>query len=97
MTRQPIVATVEAIPSVREVYVEQAAHLSVVVDTVRPFDEVTVNMAVCGIATGTGAGDYERLTRKPSIDSHVLIGDSTHAEIGINLVTFQQIDNIIYT
>ena len=43
-----------------------------------------------------GTNNYERLTNKPSIDGHELVGDSTLAQIGVWHVTEQEIDEILY-
>ena len=43
-----------------------------------------------------GATDYEELTHKPSIEGHVLIGDSTLPQIGVGDITPQDIDRIIF-
>lgn len=49
-----------------------------------------------GIEPGSGTTDYNRLSGKPSIEGHTLIGDSTLPQIGVNDITPQSIDNIIY-
>lgn len=42
------------------------------------------------------AEDYERLRNKPSIEGNVLIGDKTFQQLGLNEITPQEIDEIIY-
>ena len=42
------------------------------------------------------ARDYNDLINKPSIEGHVLISDSTLPQIGVNDITAQEIDNIIF-
>ena len=68
--------------------------------------DVTASLDCCRDIHGTatigyvtirdGTGDYRRLENKPSIEGHTLIGDSTLPEIGVNLITEQDIDQIIY-
>lgn len=41
-------------------------------------------------------GDYNALVNKPSIEGHVLVGDSTIGQIGVGELTPQEIDRIIY-
>ena len=43
-----------------------------------------------------GTNDYERLVNLPSIEGTVLKGDRTLPQIGVGLITEQDIDNIIY-
>ena len=40
--------------------------------------------------------DYERLKNKPSIEGNVLIGDKSFQQLGLNEITPQEIDEIIY-
>lgn len=40
--------------------------------------------------------DYEALKNKPSIEGHVLVGDSLLHEIGVGDITPQDIDRIIF-
>lgn len=40
--------------------------------------------------------DYEELFNKPSIEGNVLIGDKTYAELGLNEITPQEIDEILF-
>lgn len=49
-----------------------------------------------GINPSGGTSNYELLLNKPSIEGHTLIGDSKLPEIGVNTITEQDIDNIIY-
>lgn len=42
------------------------------------------------------SGDYSELYNKPSIESHVLVGDSTLEQIGVGTITPQDIDRMIY-
>ena len=51
---------------------------------------------VCFTDAPVGTRDYNALTNKPSIEGHVLIGDSTLPQIGVNDITPQSIDIIIY-
>lgn len=41
-------------------------------------------------------GDYNEFINKPSIEGHVLIGNSTLPQIGVVDITPQDIDRIIY-
>ena len=41
-------------------------------------------------------GDYNDLANKPSIESHVLQGDSTIEQIGVGTLTVQEIEKILY-
>lgn len=41
-------------------------------------------------------GDYNALVNKPSIEGHVLVGDSTIGQIGVGEMTPQEIDQIIF-
>lgn len=49
-----------------------------------------------GLVRTAGTTDYEVLENKPSIEGHVLIGDSTLPEIGVEDITPQDIDKLIY-
>ena len=40
--------------------------------------------------------DYNDLQNRPSIERHLLEGDSTLEQIGVDLITAQAIDKIIY-
>ncbi len=40
--------------------------------------------------------DYEALMNKPSIEGHVLEGDSTIQQIGVGTLTVQEIEKILY-
>lgn len=40
--------------------------------------------------------DYEALKNKPSIEGHVLEGDSTIQQIGVGTLTVQEIEKILY-
>ena len=40
--------------------------------------------------------DYNALQNRPSIERHLLEGDSTLEQIGVDLITAQAIDQIIY-
>lgn len=51
------------------------------------------------LALGIDGGqqnDYEKLVNKPSIEGHVLVGDSLLHQIGVGDITPQDIDRIIY-
>lgn len=41
-------------------------------------------------------GDYNDLTNKPSIEKHVLAGDSTLEQIGVGTLSVQDIEKILY-
>lgn len=47
-------------------------------------------------STTTVTGSYEALTDKPSIEGVTLRGDKSLPQIGVGLITPQDIDNIIY-
>lgn len=40
--------------------------------------------------------DYAKLTNKPSIEGHTLVGDSTIQQIGVGELTPQDIDRIVF-
>ena len=42
------------------------------------------------------AWDYEKLKNLPSIEGHTLIGDKTFPELGMNTLTTQEIETILY-
>ena len=52
------------------------------------------------ITKGAGGGAYPPLTEKPMINHEVLLGDKTSEELHLqdymNIITEQDIDNIIY-
>ena len=48
------------------------------------------------MAMGVLSGNYNDLENKPSIETHVLVGDSTLEEIGVRNITPQSIDRLIY-
>ena len=56
--------------------------------------EASVSMGTVLIRDGTN--DYNKLINHPSIEGHTLIGDSTLPQIGVNDITEQAIDQIIY-
>lgn len=39
-------------------------------------------------------GDYEKLSNKPRIEGNTLIGDQTFVELGLGLITPQEIDDM---
>lgn len=43
-----------------------------------------------------GTSHYPALTDKPSIEGHVLVGDSTIQQIGVGTLTVQEIEKILY-
>lgn len=49
-----------------------------------------------GLERSTGTNNYEALVNKPSIEGHVLIGDSTLPQVGVGDITPQDIDRIIF-
>ena len=40
--------------------------------------------------------DYEKLFNQPSVEGNVLIGDKTFAQLGLDVLTPQDVDDIIY-
>lgn len=40
--------------------------------------------------------DYNQLTNKPKIEGHVLIGDQTFAQLGMDTLSVQEIEKILY-
>lgn len=44
----------------------------------------------------TGTRDYNALTNKPSIESVVLVGNKTFKQLGLEPITPQEIDKIIF-
>lgn len=51
------------------------------------------------LSNGTSSGilpDYERLKNIPRIEGNEVIGDKTFLELGLNEITPQDIDEIIY-
>lgn len=59
-----------------------------------------VGGAPVGVSLGVGGAlstrDYNDLSNKPSIEGHVLVGDSLLPEIGVRDITPQDIDRIIF-
>lgn len=49
-----------------------------------------------GEVTKASTSDYNELYNKPKIDGVTLQGNKTHSQIGIGLVSEQDIDTIIY-
>ena len=45
---------------------------------------------------GGGTSDYNELTNKPSIEEHVLSGNSTLKQIGVDIATVAEIEAILY-
>lgn len=41
-------------------------------------------------------GDYEKLTNKPQIEGNELIGNKSFVQLGLGIITEQEIDEIIY-
>ena len=41
-------------------------------------------------------GDYNTIANKPSIEQHILIGDSSLSEIGVGTATIAEIEKILY-
>lgn len=48
------------------------------------------------IPKGGGTNDYERLTNKPSIEGHELIGDKSFKQLGMDTLSVQEIEKILY-
>lgn len=71
-----------------ELVIEGGDSLDLMVDT---SDELLL-----GIERSQGTNNYEALVNKPSIEGHVLVGDSTIKQIGVGDVTPQDIDKIIF-
>lgn len=46
--------------------------------------------------TEVQTGDYDKLANKPSIEGHLLEGDSTIGQIGVGTLTVQDIEKILY-
>ena len=57
------------------------------------FQDCTMDIDMC---MGILSGNYNDLENKPSIERHVLVGDSTLEEIGVRNITLQSIDQLIY-
>lgn len=45
---------------------------------------------------GGGTADYNELTNKPSIEEHVLSGNSTLKQIGVDIASIAEIEAILY-
>ena len=60
------------------------------------FDSNVFEVDVCFDEGVGGVSDYEKLKNLPSIEGHTLIGDSLLPEIGVNIITEQSIDSLIY-
>ena len=59
--------------------------------------------SVSGIGNVSGSvsqslrtSDYNQLYNKPSIEGHVLEGDKTFPELGMDTLTVQEIEKILY-
>lgn len=55
---------------------------------------VVIEMEISGIQSGSG--DYNSLLNKPSIEGHPLVGDSTLQQIGVGVLSVQEIEKILY-
>lgn len=49
-----------------------------------------------GINPASGTSNYELLTHKPSIEGVTLIGDKTFKKLGLEPMTEQEIDQMIF-
>lgn len=58
--------------------------------------DISGSLSFEGITAPTGTFNYEELDNKPSIEGTTLIGDKTLPEIGVGLITPQEIDQLIY-
>lgn len=56
----------------------------------------SAQVSVGTVTIRDGTNDYERLVHLPSIEGTVLKGDRTLPQIGVGLITEQDIDTIIY-
>ena len=59
-------------------------------------DTTNASVSMGTVLIRDGTNDYERLINKPSIEGHTLIGNSTLPQIGVNDITEQAIDQIIF-
>lgn len=48
------------------------------------------------IGKGSCNTDYPPLTNKPSIEGHVLLGDKTFPQLGLDTLSVQEIEKILY-
>ena len=53
-------------------------------------------VSVGNVVIRDGTNNYEELDNKPSIEGTVLTGDKSLPEIGVYLITPQEIDQLIY-
>lgn len=58
--------------------------------------ETSASVSVGTVTIRDGTNDYERLVHLPSIEGTVLKGDRTLPQIGVGLITEQDIDNIVF-
>lgn len=49
-----------------------------------------------GEVVETVTSDYEKLLNKPKIEGNVLLGDKSFEELGLQAITPQEIDEIIF-
>lgn len=56
----------------------------------------TASVSVDTVTIRDGTNDYNRLVNQPSIEGHILLGNSTIAQIGVGEITPQEIDQLIY-
>lgn len=49
-----------------------------------------------GLDKSTGTTNYNALTNKPSIEDVVLVGNKTFKQLGLEAMTEQDIDDLIY-
>lgn len=52
--------------------------------------------ATISVDGGGGTADYNKLTNKPSIEEHILSGNSTLKQIGVDIATVAEIEAILY-
>lgn len=80
---------------------QESEHMSLTLKQENPEPTISIDgteqessLSLGQVATITGS--YEALTDKPSIEGHVLVKGSSLPEIGVEDVTEQDIDQIIF-
>ena len=59
-------------------------------------DQPRADVSMGTVVIRDGTNDYNQLVHKPSIEGRTLEGDSTLPQIGVGLITEQDIDRIIF-
>lgn len=58
--------------------------------------EIGAAVSVGTVTIRDGTNDYNKLVNKPSIEGNLLDGDKTYSELGLDDITPQEIDEMLY-